>query len=181
MASAGRFVGALAAVALVEMLLGGLLPEVAETVGLFVLLVVLNSVRGDSLRGLAGGLAAGLVQDVVTSSVLGLHGVACCVVGYGAARVSQRILTTQRVVTLALIATGVLVHQVIVIGLIAILEIALFNPSAIAVLLRVVLTTAVGLVVLWVTDQMRGWMEKRTKGRTLETGRPRWFRGGRLR
>ena len=176
MASAGRFAGALAAVALVEMLLGGLLPEAAEAVDLFVLLVVLNSVRGDSLRGLAGGLAAGVVQDIVTSSVFGLHSVACCVVGYGAARVSQRILTTQRAVTLALIATGVLVHQVIVIGLIGILEIALFDPGAIAVLLRVTLTAAVGLVVLWVTDRMRGWLEKRTKRRTLQSGRARRFR-----
>lgn len=176
MASAGRFAGVLAAVALVEMLLGGLLPEAAETVDLFVLLVVLNSVRGESLRGLAGGLAAGLVQDIATSSLFGLHSVACGVVGYGAARVSQRILTTQRVVTLALIATGVLVHQVIVIGLIGLLEIARFNPGAIAVLLRVVLTTAVGLVVLWVTDRIRGWMEKRTKRRTLESGRARRFR-----
>ena len=173
MASAGRFAGALAAVALVELLLGGFLPAAAETVDLFVLLVVLNSVRGDSLRGLAGGLIAGLVQDVVTSSVFGLHSLACCVLGYGAARVSQRILTVQRAVTLALIATGVLVHQVIVIGLLALLEIAQFSPGPVAVLLRVVATTAVGLVVVWAMGKVRGWMETRTKRRKLQPGRAR--------
>ena len=173
MASAARFAGALAAVALVELLLGGFLPAVADFVDLFVLLVVLNSLRGDSFRGLAGGLAAGLVQDMFTSSIYGLHSLACCVVGYGGARVSQRILTSQRVVTLALITTGVLVHQVIVIGLLAMLEIAQFNPGVFAVLLRALVTTLIGLVGLRVAGLVRGWMEKRTKRRTLEPGRAR--------
>ncbi len=164
---AARFVGVLAAVALVDMLFGAISSKAAETVDLFVLLVVLNSVPGDSLRGLAGGLAAGLIQDLVTLSVPGLHGVACCVVGYGAARVSQRVLATERLVTLTLIAIGVLVHQAVVIGLFAMLELAQFRPGAGAVLLRVVLTTAVGLVVLWVKDRMRGRRESRTKRRAL--------------
>ena len=176
MASGGRFAAALAAVALVEVLLGGFAPAVAEPVDLFVLLVVLNSVRGESLRGLAGGLAAGLVQDVVTSSVLGLHGVACSVVGYGAARVSQRILATRRAVTLGLIALGVLVHQVIVLGLLALLEITPFRPVAATVLLRVAITTAAGLVVLWGTRRVRGWIERRAKRRKLAPGRAGRFR-----
>ena len=174
MASIARFVSVLAAVALVELLLGGFLPATANLVDLFVLLVVLNSLGGNSMRGLAGGLAVGLVQDMFSSSVYGLHSLACCVVGYGAARLSQRILTSQRVVALLLIATGVLVHQVIVIGLLALLEIAQFDPGVVAVLVRVLLTTAVGLVVLWVSALVRGWMEKRTKQRTLEPGRARW-------
>ena len=128
MLSAARFAGVLAAVVLVELLLGGFLPAVADLVDLYVLLVVLNSLRGNSFRGLAGGLAAGLVQDMFTSSIYGLHSLACCVVGYGGARVSQRILTSQRVVSGLLIAAGVLVHQAIVIGLLATLEIAQFNP-----------------------------------------------------
>ena len=174
MASAARFAGVLAAVALVELLLGGFFPAVADLVDLFVLLVVLNSLRGDSFRGLAGGLAAGLVQDMFTSSIYGLHSLACCVVGYGGARVSQRILTSQRVVSGLLIAVGVLVHQVIVIGLLATLDIAQFNPGVVAVLLRTLVTTVIGLVALWVAGLVRGWMEKRTKRRTLEPGRARF-------
>ncbi len=173
MASAARFVGVLAAVAVVELLLGGFLPAAADFVDLFVLLVVLNSLRGNSLRGLAGGLAAGLVQDMFASSTYGLHSLACCVVGYGGGRVSQRVLTSQRVVSALLIAAGVLVHQVIVIGLLAILEIAQFNPGVFAVLLRALVTTAIGLVGLRVAGLVRGWMEKRTKRRTLGTGRAR--------
>ena len=107
------------------------------------------------------------------SSTYGLHSLACCVVGYGGARVSQRVLTSQRVVSALLIAAGVLVHQVIVIGLLAILEIAQFNPGVFAVLLRALVTTAIGLVGLRVAGLVRGWMEKRTKRRTLGTGRAR--------
>ncbi len=173
MASTARFAGVLAGVALLELLMGGFLPAAADHVDLFVLLVVLNSLKGNTFRGFAGGLVAGLVQDMFTSSIYGLHSLACCVVGYGGARVSQRILTGRRVVSGLLIGAGVVVHQMIVIGLLAVLEIAQFNPGAGAMMVRALVTTAIGLAGLWVAGLARGWMEKRTKRRTLEPGRAR--------
>lgn len=174
-ARAAGVAGLLGLLALADMLLGGFFPP-AEAIDPFVLAVVLVGVRGDSLRGLAAGLLAGLTQDVVTSSPLGLHGVACCVVGYGAALVSRRILASRRVVTLAIVATGVLVHHVVVIGLLAVFEIAPFQPATTVVMLRMAWTTAAGLVVLWVTALVRFLTERRVRRRTLAAGR-----AGRLR
>ena len=169
MASAGRFARALAAVALVDVLLG-VLPAAANVLELFVLLAVLTGFRGNSLQGLAGGLAAGLVQDALTASVFGLHGLACCVVGYAVARASQRILTSQRVVAGILIAAGVLAHQVLVMGLLAVLEIADADPDVLVVLARALLTSAVGLAYLWLADRVREWTLRR---RTLASRRVR--------
>ena len=170
MASAGRFAGALAAVALIEVLLAEALPATADLLDLFVLLVVLNSLKRDSLRGLAGGLAAGLVQDTLSASLYGLNTLACCVVGYGVARLSQRMLTSQQAVAALLVAAGVLVHQVVVFSLLTILDVATIPPGA-AILVRALVTAVVGLVWRWLIVRARAWWTKR---RTLRQERVRY-------
>lgn len=161
-----RFGAGLAAVSLVEVLLAEVLPAAAETVDLFLLLVVLSSLSGNSLHGLAGGLAAGLVQDTLTATPFGLHALACCVVGYGAARLSQRVMTNQRLVAWLLVAVGTLLHQAIVLGLLAVLEVAEFEGGT-AVPARVAATTAVGVPGLWLSNRFGSWMDER---RTLKEG-----------
>ena len=170
MASASRFAGILAGVGLVEALLGRWSPAAAGFVDLFVLLVVLTALRGDSLRGLAAGLAAGLLQDTLTGSLYGLNSLACCVVGYGMARLSQQILTSHRTVAGLLIAVGVLVHQMIVRGLLVLLEIAEVQPGVAVPIGRAVVTTAVGLACLALAARVRRWWARR---RTLRPSRVR--------
>ena len=164
-----RFGAGLAAVSLVEVLLAEVLPAAAETVDLFLLLVVLSSLSGNSLHGVAGGLAAGLVQDTLTATPFGLHALACCVVGYGAARLSQRVMTNQRLVAWLLVAVGTLLHQAIALGLLAVLDVGEFGGGA-AVPARVAATTAAGVPSLWLANRFESWADER---RTLNEGRTR--------
>lgn len=164
-----KFAAGLAAVSLVELLLAQALPVAGEAVDLFVLLVVVNSLNGNSLHGAAGGLVAGLVQDTLSATPFGLHGLACCVVGYGAARLSQRVMTSQRAVAWLLMAVGAFVHQAMVLGLLAVLEVGEFGGGT-AVSLRVAATTAVGVPSLWLANRFGAWADER---RTLKEGRTR--------
>lgn len=166
---AARFAAGLAAVSLVELLLAEVLPAAGDTVDLFVLLVVLNGFSGNSLQGVAGGLAAGLVQDVLSTSPFGLHALACCVVGYGVARLAQRVDTGQRIVASLLVAVGALVQQAIALGLLAMLEIA-GSGGGTAVPLRVAATTVVGLPGVWLANRVQSWSDER---RRLKEGRTR--------
>ncbi len=154
---AARFAVSLALVALADLLLAEVLP--GRSVDLFVLLVVLSSLSGASLLGVMGGLAAGLVQDVLNASPFGLHGLACCVVGYGVARLSQRVDASQTIVALLLVAVGALVHQAIVLGLRAVLEVG--EASVAAVPLRVAATTAVGVPGLWLFNRAQAGLDER--------------------
>ncbi len=165
---AARFAASLALVSLVELLLAEVLPAAGRTIDLFVLLVVLGSLAGNSLQGVAGGLVAGLVQDTLSTSPFGLHGLACCVLGYGVARLSQRVDTGQRTVALLLVAVGALVHQAIVLGLLRFLEVGEFGGAVVP--LRVAATTAVGLPGLWLFNRAQAWVDER---RTLKEGRAR--------
>ncbi len=154
LAWAGRFAVGLAAVSLVELFLAEALPAAGQAVDLFVLLVVLNGLAGNSLHGMAGGLVAGFVQDTLSMSPVGLHALACCVVGYAMARLSQRIVTSQHVTVSLLVAVGVLVHQAIVLGLLALLA-GVEPGGGAAVPLRVAATTAVGVPALWLVGRLR--------------------------
>ncbi|MXV99955.1 MAG: rod shape-determining protein MreD [Holophagales bacterium] len=165
---AARFGASLALVSLLELLLAEVLPAAGRTIDLFVLLVILSSLGGNSLQGVTGGLAAGVVQDTLSASPFGLHALACCVVGYGVARLSQRIVTSQRLVASLLVAVGTLVHQAIVLGLLMVLEVG--EPSGGAVPLRVVATTAIGVPGLWLFNRAQAWADER---RTLKEGRAR--------
>lgn len=165
---AARFAASLALVSLVELLLAEVLPAAGRTIDLFVLLVVLGSLAGNSLQGGGGGLVAGLVQDTLSTSPFGLHALACCVVGYGVARLSQRVDTGQRTVALLLVAVGTLVHQAIVLGLLRFLEVGEFGGAVVP--LRVAATTAVGLPSLWLFNRAQAWVDER---RTLKKGRAR--------
>jgi len=161
-----RFGVGLASVVLLHLLLGQVLPAACD---LFVLLVALNGLAGNTLRGLVGGLVVGLLQDLFTASPYGLHALACCVVGYGTALLAQRIVVSQRVVSGLLIALGVLVHQVVVAALLALLGIEERSQVS-AISLRVLATTAIGVLYLWLGERARTWSAER---RRLAEGRVR--------
>ncbi len=144
----GSFAAALAGVALVELLLAEILPAVAESLDLFLLLVVLVGLGGNSLRGLGAGIAAGLVQDVLVASPIGLHALACCIVGYAVARLSQRVVTARPGVAVPILAAALVVHRAVVVGLFALLGLPGLGERA-GVPLQIGATVALGVPLLW--------------------------------
>jgi len=96
-------------------------PEFARAVDLFLVLTVLYGLRGHSLGGLSGGLAAGLAQDALTAGPFGLHGLANTVVGYGVARLTQRLVIERPSGVLLVTAAASLVQQAILASLVLLL------------------------------------------------------------
>lgn len=112
-----RYVAALLIVLLVHSLGVWMVPEFARAIDLFVVLVVLTGLRADSFAGLAGGLVAGLAQDVLSAGLFGLHGFADTLVGYGSARLSQRLVIERPSGVLLVAAAGSIVQQAVLVGL----------------------------------------------------------------
>jgi rod shape-determining protein MreD len=96
-------------------------PEFARAVDLFLVLTVLYGLRGHSLGGLSGVLAAGLAQDALTAGPFGLHGFANTVVGYGVARLTQRLVIERPSGVLLVTAAASLVQQAILASLVLLL------------------------------------------------------------
>lgn len=112
-----RYVAALLVVLLVHSLGVWFVPEFARLIDLFVVLVVLTGMRGNSFAGLIGGLVAGLAQDVLSAGLFGLHGFADTLVGYGSARLAQRLVIERPSGVLLVAAAGSIVQQAVLVGL----------------------------------------------------------------
>jgi rod shape-determining protein MreD len=115
------FAAALVAVVLAHLAGTWLLADFPRALDLFVVLVVANARRGSSLGGLVGGMAAGLVHDILTGGPYGLYGIADTMIGYFTARVAQRVVIERASMAMLVVVAAVVVQQAILAALLAIL------------------------------------------------------------
>lgn len=113
----GRFVAALVLAVIAHAVGVRLHPGFAQTFDLFVTLAVLKALDGDSATGLLGGLAAGMAHDALTGGLFGLFGLADTIVGYGMARLSQRLVIERALGVFPVAAVAAVVQQALVVGL----------------------------------------------------------------
>lgn len=106
-----RFLLTLSVVLLVHLLAVRLLPWFPRAVDLFLILIVANALDGNSLSGLLGGAAAGLVEDAVGGAYYGLHGLGGSVVGYAVARATQQLEVQQTSMVILVFSLAAAVKQ----------------------------------------------------------------------
>jgi len=114
---AGRFAVGLVLAVVVHAAGVRIHPGFAQAVDLFLVLVVLHALDGDSRAGLLGGLAAGSVHDALAGGLFGLYGFADTIIGYGVARLSQRLVIERPSGVLPVAAVAAVVQQAITVGL----------------------------------------------------------------
>lgn len=157
---------------LVHLVAVRLLPGFSRVVDLFLVVIVLHSLDGDTLAGLFGGLAAGLVQDAVTVGLYGLHGFAGTIVGYAAARASQLLMIRQVTVVGLLFILAAMLQQAVLVGL---LLFFLPNPEIPSFSWLVAKSLGCGLVgvALFVTgQQLNPWVARWRRGRSSKVRLP---------
>lgn len=142
-----------------------LAPAVSRGFDLFVVVVVLHSLDGRSLAGLAGGLAAGMVQDALTGGLFGLYGIADTIIGYGVARVAQRLVIERPGGVAQVAAVAVLVQQVVVVGLVTVLLPDPSLPDPLWVALRAAISGVVAMFLFAGGGWWRGASEQRRRNR----------------
>lgn len=113
----GRFALALVLAVIAHTLGVRVHPTFAQAVDLFVTLAVLHALDGDSVAGLLGGLAVGMAHDALSGGLFGLFGIADTIVGYGVARLSQRLVIERAIGVFPVAAVAAVFQQVIVVGL----------------------------------------------------------------
>lgn len=150
------------------------IPEFARAIDLFLVVTVLYGLRaesagGSSLGGLGGGLVAGLVQDVLTAGPFGLHGFANTLVGYGAARLTQRLVIERPSGVLLVTAAASLVQQAILASLVLLLLPERELPEPMWIGIRAAGCGIVGMAVWIATQRWRSGAESRrlTRGKPL--------------
>lgn len=91
-------------------------PQFTLAIDFFLVLVVFNGLDGDTLAGMLGGLAAGLVSDALSGGPFGLYGLVDTMVGYGTAYASQRLVIQRAAGVFLLFSLAAAAQQVLLMG-----------------------------------------------------------------
>lgn len=140
-----RFLGALAAAALMHFLGTRLWPAFPQAVDLFLLVAALEARHGHPATGMLAGLSCGWTMDAIAGGPFGLFGLADTVVGYFTARAAQQLVVQRTSGLTALFAAGAAAQQVILSGLAMLFrdQVELPDPRWLAV--KVAATALLGL------------------------------------
>jgi rod shape-determining protein MreD len=130
-----KFFAGLIAAVLAHLVLMQLWPDLAGLIDVFLVVVVLGGLGGNSLAGLFAGLLVGLVHDSLTNNPFGLFGFADTIVGYSTARLAQRLVIQRPTGVLAVVSFAAALQEAIVVALMVMLlpDPELPTPFAVAV------------------------------------------------
>ena len=160
-----KFFAALALAVLVHFVGMSVSPKFGEVVDVFLVVVALHGLRGNSLSALLVGLLVGLLHDTLTGAPFGLYGFADTIVGYVTARLAQRLVIQRATGVLAVVALAAALQQTIVVGLAFLLLPAPELPSPLWVAVQAGACGVLGLAVYIASGHWRRSSEVRRRGR----------------
>jgi rod shape-determining protein MreD len=158
-----RTAGIVLAVALALALQTTLARYVRGTVALDLILVVVVYVALTSgpVAGLLTGTFAGLIQDALSTGVIGIGGLAKTLVGFLAGIVGTQFIVTQPLPRFVVFFGATLLHAAVFIGLYTVLDLRHFGTPYAAVTGQAAGNAAVGVVAFQLVELLPGAVERR--------------------
>lgn len=163
--SALKLIAGIAAAVLVHLGLMQLWPELARALDVFLVVVVLYGLGGNSLAGLFAGLLIGLVHGTLTNSPVGLFSFADTIVGYSTARLAQRLVIQRATGVLAVVSFAAALQEAIVVGLAVMLLPDPQLPTPLGVALKAGLCGVLGMLLHIAGKRWRLGSETRRRSR----------------
>jgi len=163
-----KAVGVLVAIALalaLQTTLGRVLVAGTAVVDLVLVVVVYVALTSGPGAGMLTGSAAGLIQDALSTGVLGIGGLAKCVVGFLAGGISQQFIVTATLPRLVMFVGATAVHAAIFMGLYIVLGLRTFTTPWQGIATQAVGNTMVGMVAFTIVESLPGVIERRRAAR----------------
>jgi rod shape-determining protein MreD len=135
-------------------------------VDLVLVVVVYAALTTGPVTGLLTGTFAGLVQDALSSGVIGIGGLAKTVVGFLAGIIGTQFIVVQPLPRFVVFFAATALHAVVFIGLYELLDLRTFGTPYGAVLGQALGNAIVGVVAFQVAELLPGAMERRRASRT---------------
>jgi rod shape-determining protein MreD len=111
------------------------------------------------------GSVAGLIQDALSSGVIGVGGLAKTVVGFLAGAIGQQFIVTAAVPRLVMFVAATGLHALLFMGLYQVLGVRSFASPFAAVATQSLGNTVMGMVAFSVIEGLPGAMERRRLAR----------------
>jgi rod shape-determining protein MreD len=163
--SALKLLAGLAAAVLVHLGLMQVWPELARPLDVFLVVVVLYGLGGNSLASLFAGLLVGMVHDTLTNNPFGLFGFADTIVGYSTARLAQRLVIQRATGVLAVVSFAAALQEAIVVALMVMLLPDPQLPTPLAVAMKAGLCGVLGMFLHMAGKRWRHGAEARRRSR----------------
>ena len=165
MKAAGIILAVVAALALQTTLARYVRGTVA--VNLVLVVVVYVALMSGSVTGLLAGTFAGLLQDALTTGVIGIGGLAKTLVGFLAGIIGTQFIVAQPLSRFCVFFGATLLHELVFIGLYTLLDLRHFGAPYAVVAGQAAGNAAVGVVAFQLIELLPGAVERRraAKGR----------------
>ena len=135
-------------------------------VDLVLVVVVYFALTAGPVTGLLAGTFAGLVQDTLSSGVIGIGGLAKSIVGFLTGIVGTQLIVAQAVPRFVVFFAATVVHAAVFIGLYELLGLRDFGTPVAAVTGRALGNAVVGVVAFQLIEVLPGAFERRKVSRT---------------
>jgi rod shape-determining protein MreD len=132
-------------------------------VDLVFVVVVYVALTSGPVTGMLTGTLAGLLQDALSSGVIGIGGLAKTIVGFLAGIVGTQFIVAQPLPRFVVFFGATLLHALIFVGLYTILDLRHFGTPYAAVLGQAVGNAVVGVVAFQLAELLPGAVERAQK------------------
>lgn len=134
-------------------------------VDLVLVVVVYVGLRSGPVSGLLAGTVGGLVQDVLSSGVVGIGGLAKTVVGFVTGVVATQFIVAHGLSRAVVFVGATLLHAAVFFGLYALVEVPRFGVPYAAIASQAFGNAMIGVFVVHVVELWPGLVERRRAGR----------------
>lgn len=135
-------------------------------VDLVLVVVVYVALTSGPGTGLLTGTFAGLVQDALSSHVIGIGGLSKTIVGFLAGVLGTQFIVAQPLPRFVVFFGATIVHAIVFMGLYVLLDLRHFGSPYAAVTGQAVGNAVVGVVAFQVVELLPGAVERRRSRRT---------------
>lgn len=143
----------------------------AVPVDLVLVVVVASALAFGPVTGLAAGTVGGLIQDALSSGILGMGGLAKTLVGFAAGRFATQFIVTATVPRLVVFAAATAAHALLFMGLYTLLGLRSFPDPAAAVAIQAVGNAVIGVVGVRAVEAIPLMLERRQANRGMRVKR----------
>jgi rod shape-determining protein MreD len=115
--------------------------------------------------GMLAGSVAGLIQDALSSGVIGIGGLAKSIVGFLAGVIGQQFIVTAALPRFVMFLAATVAHAAVFMGLYVVLELRAFPAPWTAIASQALVNAAVGMIAFTIIESLPGIVERRRSRR----------------
>jgi rod shape-determining protein MreD len=159
-----RAVGVLIAIALAlalqttlaQFLIGG-----TVALDLVLVVVVYVALTSGPVTGMFAGSLAGIIQDALSSGVIGIGGLAKSIVGFLAGAIGQQFIVTAALPRMVMFLAATAAHAAVFMGLYVLLGLRSFPAPWTAIVSQALANAVVGIIAFTIIESLPGVVERR--------------------